>query len=318
MAGFAPEVLSKLAGMGLQAPMGIGKKFFVNGGADGVTHGHNVAGKGESIATAFLSITFALTQCVAGRNDYIFCFNVYNQDASPISIPSGLNMIHIIGLQLKGGSSLSLATTGDTPMFYLNTLVTGPLADLEIAGFNLGGGTTHGCIEIHGACDMLWIHDCVFGHAWLPLSQDGIRIASVSNSQGVIIEDNLFYGNSGLAAQGKLTRYGIGQIAGSAPLHGGAIRRNHFIKCPTGAINLAAQVWEMVIEDNKISCGTDALGNAITLSPSTASCLIARNRANRGQIIMTNNPYLDSAGAADNDWLSNYLGIVMHYPSVAV
>ena len=319
MAGFAPEVLAKLTGLGLVAPMGIGKKFYVNGGADGLTHGNDVAGKGESIATAFLSIAFALTQAVGGRNDYIFCFNTNHQDeAATISIPEGLDYVHIIGLALPGGGPLELNTTGDYPVFLLNTLVGGPLNGVEIAGFNIGGGINHGCIELHGACNFAWIHHCSFGHAWVPAAQDGIRIESVSNSQGVLIEDNWFYGDSGLAAQGKLTRYGIGQIAGSAPLHGGAIRRNYLIRCPTGAINFAAQVWEMVVEDNKIGCGADLLGNGILLSPATASCLIAHNEAHFGNAVMANNPYSDQAGADLNDWMSNQVGSVMKYPDEAM
>ena len=314
MAGFAPEVLALLDSMGLQAPMGMGEKFFVNGGADGVTTGVNAVGRGSK-DRPFLSIAYALPHCVRGRNDYIFCTNTNHQDeAASIEIPSLLDNVHIIGLAMPGCSPLELNVTGDYPAFMLNPgVLLGPVRCLEIAGFTISGGPTHGGIEVDGACDMIWIHHCSFGHNWGAGSQDGIRFNGISVTMSPLIEDNWFYGTSG--PRGRLTQFGITGLM----MAQGAIRRNHFVRVPTGAISLLGGfVEENAIEDNIIGCGADALGNAITLGAPSRANVVAHNEAQFGQAVMTNNPYNDLAGATDNDWISNQLGIAIHWPTVAV
>lgn len=299
MAGFAPEVLALLQSMGLYAPMGIGEKFYVNGGADGVTAGIDAAGRGSK-DRPFLTIAYALTQCVGGRNDYVYCWNTRNQDTAPIEIDFGLSHVHIIGLAMPGGAPLELEPADDNPMFHLNPSLGGSLPGIEIAGFNLGGGATHGCIEVEGMCNMLWIHDCTFGHLWVPAAQDGIWVVGLSNSQSVLIERNWFYGE-------KITQFGISAPAATAHLAQGTIRDNYFIIVPTGAISLPGDCDQMVIEHNKIACGADVAGNAIDLGAFTHGCLVANNEAAHGSTaLMTAAPYRDTApDADDNHWMSN-------------
>ena len=297
MAGFAPEVLALLASIGLQAPMGIGEKFYVNGGADGVTAGIDAVGRGSK-KRPFLSIAYALTHCVSGRHDYIYCWNTNHQDeAASIVIPSLMNNVHIIGIAMPGCSTLELNVTGDYPAIIVNPgVLLGPARGIEIAGFNISGGATSGCIELDGACDMVWIHHCTFGHAWGAGGQDGIRFNGVSPTASALIEDNWFYGF-------KLTRYGVYGIS----TFQGCIRKNNFVEVPTCAIALiGVPVDTMVVEGNLIACGADALGNAIDLGASTNGCLVARNEAAHGSgTLMTAAPYHDAQGGDENHWMSN-------------
>ena len=313
MAGFAPEVLALLNSLGLAAPMGIGEKFFVNGGADGITAGVNAAGRGSK-DRPFLTIAYALTQCVANRNDYIFCWNTYNQDTAPIVVT--VPYVHIIGLNKPGIGTLILtdALAGDNPMFQC-PVVGGGTSGVEIAGFCIGGGATHGCIEISAAYDW-WIHHCTFGHEWAQAPQDGIRIVALSHCQALLIEDNIFLGASG--PKGTITQYGIVAPAATAHVYQGVIRRNKILRCTTGGIALLNDCREVIVDENKISCASDAVAMAIDLGVTTSGCQISHNEAQHGDAVMAQNPYRDQAVADANDWMCNQVGSVMKYPDEAM
>jgi len=315
MAGFAPEVLALLQSMGLVAPMGIGEKFYVNGGADGVTAGINAVGRGSKDRPV-LTIAYALANlCVSGRDDYIYCFNTNNQDTAPITI--NISNVHIIGLAKPGGlNALELedALVGDNPMFNI-PVVAGGISGVEIAGFAIGGGATHGCIEMSAAYDC-WIHDCVFGHEWVQAPQDGIRVIAISHVQGLLIEDCLFLGATG--PKGTITQYGIVAPAATAHLYQCYIRNNKFVRCTTGAIALLNDCREVIVEANKLGCASDAVAQAIDLAVTTSGCLIASNEAQHGDAVMAQNPYRDQAVADANDWMCNQVGSVMKYPDEAM
>jgi len=292
----------------------VGKVYFVNGGADGVTTGNNAANDGLTPANAFLTITYALTQCVAGRNDYIYCFNVYNQEpAYPIVV--NVSHVHIIGAGNPDGHQALMVPVGNTAVFEI-PLVGGGITGIEIAGFNIGGGAAHGCIEVDGAAYGLWIHNCSFGHAYAGGGQDGIWYIANSCCQSNIVEDCWFWGN--LDGQGLLTQFGITAPAATAHLRQCTIRNNYFSKLPNGAISLLGDVDNCVIAHNLIGVGTDALGDGIDIGAFATGNLIAHNSAMRGRAAAasTQNPFQDIGVANnDNDWVCNQHNITMVEPA---
>lgn len=291
-----------------------GTVYFVNGGWDGVTTGNDVVNNGRTPLTAFLTITHALTQCVAGNDDYIYCFNVHNQEpAFPVVV--NVDNVHIIGIADPDGHLNELQPPGNTACFEI-PLVAGGISGIEIAGFNLGAGAAHGCIEVDGAAYGLWIHNCCFGHTWNCGGQDGIWYIAMSCCQSNIIEDCWFWGNCD--GQGTLTQFGISAPAATAHLRQCTIRNNYFSKLPSGAISLLGDVDNCVIEHNLIGCGTDAVGNGINIGAFATGNLIAHNSAMRGRAAaqMASNPFQDlGAGAEDNDWMCNQKNITMVEPA---
>jgi len=326
MAGFAPEVLALLnaprAGAGGGMPHGsmggpIGDVYYVNGGADGVTAGVDAADRGSK-DRPFLTIEYAIAQCINDHDDYIICWNTYNQETFPITLT--LDSLHIIGVAGPDGSwpALEGADVGDVPAFDFGVGV----ENCEIAGFNISGGATSPCIDIPSGANMTWIHHCTFGHDWFGGAQDAIVLCALGGSlRNVIIEDNWFLGDT--FACGKITSRGIVQTGGG--IQGLTIRRNYFIGLVDGAIRLGipadgAGGSDMhMICNNYIGCGQDLLGNGIFLGAQSYGCIVAHNEANQGRDKMAANSYNDAAAAADdNHWMSNQHGIAMVYPSVAV
>jgi len=287
---------------------GKGSIFFVNGGADGVTAGLDT-NDGLTPANAFLTIAHALTLVTNDNDDFVYCFNVYNQDVFPIVLDNTMDSVHIIGLAGPTGAWPTLdGWTGNTAVFTVGN------ENCEIAGFMLGGGAAHAAIEVGSGANGLWVHNCTFGHFWCGAGQDGIRATAGGGSVfGGLIEDCWFYGSDG--PNGTLTRYGITNLA-----HGWGewtIRNNFFDGLPTQAIDLGAggAANEFVIEHNIIGCA-DTDNIAIQLGASAHYCIVSDNKAGHGKVVMTQNPYGDAA--ADNHWMCNQVGIVLKFPDVAM
>jgi len=294
----------------------IGNIFYVNGGADGVTTGDN--GNQGTKSKPFLTITYALTQCIENHDDYIICSNVHNQEpAWPVVV--NVSHVHIIGLTNPDGHQAELEPPGapaDTACFRI-PLRAGGISGIEIAGFNLGAGATHGCIEVDGAAYGLWIHNCVFGHAWNSGGQDGIWFIAMSCCQSCIVENCSFYGVED--GQGLLTQFGISAPADTAHLRQCIIRNNYFSKLTSGAISLLGDVDNCVICDNHIGMGVNAVGHGIDIGAFATGNLIAHNEAGRGANCVatcTFNPFQDLGAAdEDNDWMSNQWCKTMTEPS---
>jgi len=289
----------KLEGAKMGAQQAMGSVFYVNGGTDGVTAGLDTD-DGLTPATAFLTILHALGECTNGANDYIFCWNVYNQDAFPIAITGGNTMdsVHIIGISEPNSLNLMDASVGDTAVFIVGA------ENVEIAGFSLAGGATHGAIELLSGANMPWIHHCTFGHYWAGVGQDGISNSLGGAVWNLVVENCWFYGSSGPC--GKLSRYGISN--GVQSWGGFTIRNNYFLGIPTCAIILGnpGAAHEGVIDHNCIGCGADALGNAIILEAQSNGCLVQGNEAAHGSAaLMTAAPYSDTQAGDENHWVSN-------------
>jgi len=295
----------QLEGAKMGAINGKGSIFFVNGGADGVTAGIDT-NDGLTPANAFLTIAHALTLVTNDNDDFIYCFNVYNQDTFPIALDNTMDSVHIIGIAGPNGAWPMLdASAGNTAVFTVAN------ENCEIAGFNLAGGAAHGAIEIGSGANMAWIHNCTFGHYWSGACQDGITGGGSVFS--VIIEDCWFFGTD--AKNGTLTRCGI--LSGVGASWGQwTIRNNFFNGLPTGAIDLgvtldSTAIHDFVIEHNIIGC-EDTDNIAINLGAVCHYAIVSDNKAQNGKAVMGNNPYGDAA--TDNHWMCNQEGIVMVYP----
>lgn len=301
------NLYQRLEGARMDARQGKGTIYLVNGGADGVTAG-NDANNGRTPATPFLTIQHAINQCVDRNDDFIFCWNTYNQDTFPITL--NRSNVHVIGIASPNGQLPALEGQADNAAaFTFGIAVEG----CEISGFNMSAGAAHACIEFVGGNNQTWVHNCTFGHYWFGGGQDGILFPS-SSYVGVVIEDNWFYGANG--PKGKLTRYGIAGLIGS--IYESTIRNNVFLNIPTCAMFMAGTNGEVDIIRNMIGEGADVLGNAITLGLACTGFVVAHNEANFGQILSTANPYNDMAGATDNHWISNQVGNVIKMPSIAM
>lgn len=289
---------------GFLPPWGVlGNLYFVNG-----LTGSNL-NDGLTPATAWATITFALTQCVADNDDYIIVIDHW-QEVVAINI----TRVHIIGIPYNNPnhSFVQMNAAADTAIFTVSALSN----NCEIAGFSFGGGATHGGIENPGGTPMgLYIHDCQFGHAFAGNTpQDGIRIDL--NATNIRIERCSFYGN---AANGTLTRDGIRWTSGGNPLNG-TIIDNQFLGCPGCGINfvaVAAGTGGITIKDNVFACDADTQGSAITLGATCADFLVSGNQALFGDVTaaMLTNPYLDNAAAFSNHWMANYKGNALVDPA---
>lgn len=303
-------ITSLWPGMWLGIPIGAGNVFWVDG-----FNGNN-ANVGTRPDQPFLTITYALTQCIADHNDYIMVLDAWQE---PAAVDVNITRVHIIGLgnYLRSNSNhpfVALNAAADHAIFTVTALSN----NCEIAGFNLGGGATHAGIENAGGTPMgLHIHDCVFGHSFAGgTPQDGIRIEV--NATNIRIENCIFLGVPG--GKGTLTRDGIRWLCGGDPLNGN-IENNQFKALPGIGINFA-QVADatggITIKDNVFSCGADTQGDAITLQATTRGFIVVGNKALYGSATaaMVNNPYLDNTIVAPfNAWMCNYKGNALIDPA---
>ena len=291
----------KLMGMGCVPWAILGNVFYVDGvngndGWDGLTPD-----------TPFLTITHALTQCVADHDDYIIVLEHW-QEVVAINI----TRVHIIAIPSNPNHSfVQMNAALDTAIFTVSALSN----NCEIAGFSFGGGATHAGIENPGGTPMgLYIHSCQFGHAFAgDTPQDGIRIDA--NATAIRIEHCFLFGDSG---KGTLSRDGI-RFAAAANSYGGAIVNNRFQGITGISINIVSHGEDLVINGNKFSVPDLANGEAITLAAATVDgVLVDDNAAMNGnaQVGYGFNPYRD-LNAPNNHWGRNYRGNTVIEPVIA-
>ena len=306
--------------MWLGMPIGAGHVYWVNTAANG---GSNL-NIGTRPDQPFETITFALTQCVAERNDYIMVIDDWQE---PATINVNITRVHIIGLAnyLRPNTNNPLvclnSVTNDFPIFTVSALSN----NSEIAGFALGGGALHAGIEnVAGTPMNLHIHDCVFGHSFSGNTpQDGILIGA--NATNIRIENCIFLGlDAGHKVDGLITRDGI-HIAAAGDPRGGVIRDNRCSGIPSVGVNLSAPFEDgaWIVEDNRFFIPiVDALaaGWAITLQGNVAGCMVNNNHAMQTGDGTGNNPYRDLSNPGliaqlKNGWGMNYSGQVVIVPA---
>ena len=275
----------------------VGNIFFVHGFTG------NNANDGLTPANPFLTITYALTQCVADNDDYIIVLDHWQE-----VVDVNVTRVHIIGVTNNPSQALvQMNAAADTAIFTVTALSN----HCEIAGFSFGGGATHAAIENQGGTPMqLYIHDCMFGHSFAgDTPQDGIDIEL--NATNIRIENCLFCGN-GAGTMGTITRDGI-RFAGGGDTLGGLIRKNRFLNIPGIGINIATRFDNGFIEDNRFQVPDGAIGQAITFAIAAAgNTFVSGNvAAAGGDAVLTNIPFRDLSGApaaSGNDWGQNFSG----------
>jgi hypothetical protein len=291
----------KLLGLGI-VPVALGNIFYVDGIA-----GNNL-NDGLSPDTPWLTITYALTQCVADHDDYIIVMDHWQE-----VVTLNVTRVHLIGIPHNANHSfVQMNAAGATAIITVSALSN----NCEIAGFSFGGGPANAGIEnVAGTPLGLYIHHCQFGHSFAgDTPQDGIRIGL--NATNIRIEKCSFYGDH---ACGTITRDGIRWNGAGDPLNG-TIIDNQFL-APGGIginfIAVAAVSGGITIKDNVFACAHDVQGDAITLGATCAGFLVVGNKALCGEITagMVNNPYFDGAPLASNHWMCNYKGNALVDPA---
>lgn len=276
---------------------GNGHAFFVDGIAGSDSY------PGDSPGRPFQKIATALGNCTNNRDDYIIALDCWQQDAFPIDVNK--HRVHIIGLDSGNGKYPRMAPPGDTAIFLLGT---GEY--VEVAGFSLGGGATHGCIEWKDNINTgrSKLHDLWLG--WTDGAQDGIRVPVNADAPEIEIA-RCWFGSS-------LTRDGV-RLIGNATRS--VIRDNLFRLVGGVGINALKNGSDLgAILRNRFKCADAATGEAITLALGAGNAIIDGNRAGQGAAAMGNRPYRDLStgvlGTCLNAWLNNYDGIVAVYPVV--
>lgn len=293
------------AGKYLAAPGGIIGLFNTTGFIFFVNHftGLNT-NDGLTPQTQFQTITYALTQCVAGRDDYIVCTDVWDAEpAFPVDI--AIPRVHILGLSnpelpqpwctMNGGGAASvfhfLAAADDSEISGFQCINPGgagiqldavPALWIHDMGFGETGAIQDGILGlVNDAPSFSQIERCRFG--W-QLTRDGIRLPSPTKT---VIRRNNFNSLAG----------GIGIHLGTGPGVGivGDIMDNSFF----AQIGLALpDGWAITIENG----GAHITGNRASRTGDDAAAAAP-------------NPYRDlSTGVLItclNGWSDNFDGLVL-------
>jgi len=296
-------------GLGAVLPVGCGNVYYVNGGSDGPVVDTN---DGLTPATPKQLLQSGIDLCTSNNNDVVVVLNYGGNARAVEAWPVEVNkdLIHIIGVgnvaQKWPVVSVLAPAAGDTANPAL--LVTGQR--VEIAGLELGGGDTAGCVHV-GSLGGVWatyIHDCFFGITGDSVGQDGIRIPATFDAPYLTVTDCQFgpyITRDGIRADATATRSVFG-----LPGHG-----NVFKVIPGIAIDLAAAVTSPTIIDNVMFLPSNTAGKGITLNAAVAGAYVTGNVANFGDTEMANNPFTDGAGAGANHWILNYKGLTALMPA---
>ncbi len=252
--------------------------------------------------TAFASFLAALAACTSARNDTIVVLDYWSAGTEAWPIVVDKTMVSIIGVPLAGGPWPQINVTGDVPGLSITA------EGVEIAGLSINGGATSACIEIAAAAPWgVEIHDNWFGE--LGTAQDGIRTEGASDAVYCKIYGNRF--GAGLSRNGVLISHNATRGMIGAP----GLTPNVFHKMNDVCINISGSFSQGWICDNIFGLDSDVQGRAITLGASAADVTVNGNSAHFGDTIMTQVPYLDSAGAGANNWLLNYMGNTLVLPA---
>ena len=282
-------------------PVGVGNVFHVTG-IDGT--GNN-ANTGLSEDESWLTLTYALSQCVAGNHDVIIVHDYWQPTGETWPISVNKNNVYIVGADGAGTQLPIITPTGDTAGLSI-------AADrVKIAKLCINGGASHGCIENDpGAPTARWgleIEDCWF--AVLGSAQDGIKNVAASDNVYLTVKRCRFgfaITRDGIRIEHNATRCMIGTPWGDG---------NIFDRVQGIGVNVVGNAADIGIYNNMFAIPANTAGAAITLSAGTAGSLIVGNKANFGDTDMGNNPYTDGAGAGSNHWAENYQGITLTQPA---
>ena len=294
---------------GVLAP-GAGNVYYVNGGSDGPV---NNAFDGTRADRPKQTLQAAIDLCTANNNDYVIVLN-YGGNARAVEtwpVTVDCDMIHIIGVGSLAQKWPVVSVLAPAAADTANPALLVTASRVEIAGLEIGGGDTAGCVHT-GLLAGTWgteIHDCFFGVTGDAVGQDGIRVPVTFDSPYLTVWGCRFGGfitRDGVRIDGVVTRGSIGVLGKP---------RNLFTDIPGVAINLLTAIDGCGVYDNVISIPANTAGAGITLSATCTDCHVFGNQANFGDTTMGNNPFADGAGAGANNWGLNYQGITAVMPS---
>ena len=231
-----------------------------------------------------MTITQGISLVEDGADDYVIVLQYPSAGAAgetwPIAVDKG--NVHLIGGNLFGASPLAwIAPPGDTASF----VVTGTA--VEIAGFDLGAGATHGCIENSGTVWRAHIHHCDF--ALIRTAQDGLRLTGAVDCPHWLIENNQFGLNivrDGIRIEHNSTR---------------SVIRNNYFDVASGAVGMHCQglcSGGMVVFGNRFKVTDNAAGEGITLTNANCNAACDGNSAFTGKGAMGNIPWVDGGGGS--------------------
>jgi len=276
--------------------LGNGRVFYCDGigGSDGVG-----ADEATNPSTPMKTLNATVDLCEDNRNDYIIVMDCWAQDTFPVAVDTA--QIHIIGLGLPSFAYPKMNPATDAACFNL----TSAGAYSEIAGFDLSGGDSTGCIDINGT-EGSWIHHNWFGSpgsGGTPLH--GIYIKQ--NIQYSRFEQNRFFGDLG-SSEGVITGNGIQCNTSINMVRGGECVGNVFDGLAIG-INLDnADYW--VVDGNTFVIPNAQNGEAISVAADCLNSTFLSNMAVYGMLSSgySYNPYRDLAVNTVNNWALNYRG----------
>jgi len=314
MAGFSgnPKNASWYGGgLASALPIGVGDIFYVNGGSDGPT---DDLFDGLTPATPKQTMAAAIALGTANNNDVIVVLNYgangrTAEAAWPIVVD--VDQLHIFGVGTVGQKWPAIRPADPAGVDTAAPALSVTADRVEIAGLELGGGATAGCIHPTNAGGVwgLVIHDCFFGVTGDGTGQDGIRVPAASDA-GYLTVYGCRFGHhvtrDGIRLDANATRGMLG-VPG--------LPQNYFHHIIGVAINLAGPVVECSVIGNRIAIPANTAGAGITLSANTLDCSVFDNVANFGDTDMGNNPFADGAAAGANDWGNNMQGITLAQPA---
>ena len=281
-------------------PIDCGTVFYVDG-----YNGSN-ANDGLTDVTPVLTITYALSLCTdaAGQNDVILVLRYPSAGAAGETWPIAVDVesVHILGMNLatqgEPGTPRQvciLNPTGDHPAMLISK------NSVEIAGFEMGGGAAHGCIENSGTVWRTHIHHNDFG--WIYTCQDGIKMTGLVDCPHWLVERNRFGTNiarDGIRIEHNSTRSFFMEN----------IFRHPGTRC-FHAQGLCTDIGGVLDNDFKVPDATN--GEAIYFeNTNAAGAMVIGNRVASGTAAMTFNPYRDLG--AGNHWGLNHAGLTPTYP----
>ena len=273
-----------------------GTIYYVDG-----TNGSN-ANEGLSRDEPFLTITYALSQCTAGNEDYIIVIGYPSAGAAGEVWPIAISVanVHLIGDSLYQASpSAWLDPPADT------AAITVGANFVEIAGLELRGGATSACLDSDGTTWRAYIHHNDFG--FQSGAQDGIRIGVGSaDCPHWLIEHNKF------GHLANITRDAIRIEHNSTR----SVIRDNYFYVNSGCVGIHFQGLCTAVGyvlDNTFKVADAANGEAIYIeNVNAAVCQFHGNRVASGNIAMANNPFRDLG--ADCHWGVNYAGTAVTLP----
>lgn len=283
--------------LGSDSPLGLrldtrGNVFYVD-----VAHARaSDSNDGTDPDNPLATITHAITHCTSNNNDYIVVRQITNaSETFPINI--NVNRVHLISVFYDFGKGPSITPVADTAGILISA------DNVEIAGFQIHGGATAGCIDVKTA-SQTWgadIHHNCFG--WQSGGQDGIRMGGAVDKPQWMIHDNWF--------NDKLTRDGIRIDQNSTR---SVIWNNYFRQLDAGGVGinfvtLCTDIYAVL--NNKFRINGAVQGDAITCNVNSLGCFFDGNVAMDAGAAPAQNPYLD-LGA--NDWGVNWTGDGVTYP----